>query len=347
MLSHRVLITVISAVAVVSGGLGIAWFLQPQTAYCQIFYNQQQQQQPPEEKNCYYHTPIENYFDGILQLYQHKPGGAVWYLEDPHHQPHLGLCIYNSDCEVKAIGGGWYTDEGPQNNIRNEVPADPSYQRPGNHQGTFDQSVWRRAGYMESPHDWRNMEVSALFYLPPGTDKDPGSYGPAGIDYVLRGSVNSNGNMLECLAQNYHVGYFPTGADAGGKVERDIEHTNGYNAGQITGDKLTSQPIPLMGTGKVFGFKVVIYNDHTNTKVRIDAYLDKTGSGSNWQLIYSFIDPGNGQPDIDSVRGQTHCPGLDPTKAVTFGGPFSGLRLNWSHAFFRQLIFREIIPPYF
>ena len=324
----------ITAIIVAVGGLGIVFLLIPSVvpqAACQIY-------------TVCYSTPTQNYYDGILQFYQHKPGGAIWNLEG---EQNLAACPYNSGCKVVAIGGGWYKNEGPQNNIRNEVPSDPSYlnRKPAVHlggMGPYDQNVWRNAGYMDTPKDWKNMEVSALFYLPPGTTKDVNSFGPAGVDYVLRGGVNEDNYPFTCLAQNYHVGVFTS--DHGAKIERDIEHTSGYNAGQLTGDKLSSSPIELP-IGRVFGFKVVIYNSQDNQKVRIDAYLDTTGSGNKWNLIYSFVD--DGHTILDSVRGQTHCPGLRADLPVTFGGPLSGLRLNWSGAMWRQFTMVEIIQPRF
>jgi hypothetical protein len=331
--------TPVIAIVILFGGLGITFLFLSSTVAtptkCQA------------DSGCYL-PPTRNYYDGILQLYQHKAGGAIWSLES---EPNLNACPYNSNCKVQATSGGWYTDVGAQNNIRNEVPAYPGYvnYKPAVHiggMGPYDQNAWRSAGYMDTPKDWKNVEVSALFYLPPGTTEDQASYGSPSVDYVLRGGVNEDGYPLACLAQNYHVSYMPTGEDHGAKIERDIEHTAGYNAGQLTGNKLTNNDIPLVGTGKVFGYKVVIYNNAANTAVRMDAYLDTTGSGNQWKLIYSYVDDGH-DPRIDSVRGQTHCAGLRPDLPVTFGGPLVGLRLNWSDAQFRQFTIQEIIPPRF
>lgn len=335
---NHILVLIIAGL-VISSSIGILYIFEPNNPIFCAFIPKLTQ------TDCNYY-PKAHYYDNILQLYPHKQGYGLWSLEG---EKNLQACPFNSNCQVVPVGGGWYTDKGGQNNIRNEVPANPAYleERPAvklGGMGPYDQGVWRAAGYMDSPTDWKNIEISSLFYLPPGSGKDAASYGPPGVDYVLRGGVNEDNYPQTCLAQNYHVGYFPTGADGGAKVERDIEHTAGYNAGQITASKLTNQQIPLVGTGKVFGFKVVIYNNHDNTQVRIDAYLDTTGSGSNWKLIYSYIDDGH-KPEIDSVRGDVKCPGLRPDLPVTFGGPLSGLRLNWSGAYFRNFVISEIIPP--
>src|SRR5215469_13225654 len=56
--------------------------------------------------------PQQHYYDGILQLYAHKPGGPLWSLEGnwSNNRP------INSGGEVYPIGGGWYRNTGNINN---------------------------------------------------------------------------------------------------------------------------------------------------------------------------------------------------------------------------------------
>jgi hypothetical protein len=137
----------------------------------------------------------------------------------------------------------------------------------------------------------------------------------------------------------------PVGFDGGAKLERDIEHTEGYCYECYTADYLPGYKyIPLVSTGKVFGYKVVLYNNIANTAVRIDAYIDTTGTGQHWDHMWSYIDKG-GDPRIDSVRGPVECPGIRPDLPVTWGGPLAGFRINWAGVDFKHLTISEIQAP--
>jgi hypothetical protein len=322
-----VLICVGTAVIVVS-------VIFHQNAYCAI---------EPTNQDCYY-PGISYVYDGIIQLYAHNPNGALWSLESNPD------AVFNSGSHIAPVGNGWYTNTGSaMNNIRNEVPSQPDTYKRGYVSlggfGPYNQQEWRQAGYMDTPKDWRNIEMSGIFWFPTGTSKAPGTYGPGIVDMVMRGGVNADQFPATCQATNYHVGYSPIGDDYGLKLERDIEHTNGYCAGCYTGKDIPGFTyVPLVGLGHPFGFKVALYNNAANTAVRIDAYLDVTGTGHHWMLMYTYIDKG-GDPMIDSNRGPIQCTGANPNLPITWGGPLSGYRINWAGAFFRQLTISEIIPP--
>jgi len=291
---------------------------------------------------CNYY-PNQHYYNGILQLYPHNPNGHIWALE-------TGPKPYNGGSDVVPVGGGWYKNSGPDlNRIRNEV-ATPHFAqtRPtlgigGN--GPFNQDAWREAGYMDTPTDWKNVEISGLFF--PCADCQGAGQGPQSVDFVLRGGVQSSETPYNCQAPSYHVAYSFVGADHSWKLERDIDHIQGYSIHGRDGSQLPVAPgMGPIGLGKPFGFKAVIYNNVANTQVRIDVYLDKSGTGSQWKLAWSYIDKG-GDPLIDSIRGSLRCAGEHPELPITFGGPAVSFRINASHVDFRQLTVSEIIPPKF
>jgi len=288
------------------------------------------------------------YFDGVLQLYAFNQYGHRWSLEtDPGQAP------FNSGSTVVPVGDdGWYVNQGPKlTNIRNEVSTPAFHQnRPtlgvgGN--GPYNQDEWRRLGYMNAPDDYKNVEVSGIYY-PPESCVKGGCYGPEGTDFVIRGGVNEDNFPYTCQATNYHINYSFVGADAGSRLERDLDHgaTAGYCKGCINGRELSGGVgIPIMGLGHAFGLKAVVYNNVENTKVHIDLYFDSSGQGNQWKLIWSYIDQGSDRR-IDSVRGQTHCDGLDASKAITWGGPVgASFRINAQGVMFKQLTIQEIVPP--
>ena len=340
MLSHKQQVVVIAAV-IILGGLGITFLLIPTfvpQVKCQIY------------TQCFV-PPTANYYNGILQLYQHNPAGSRWALELNPSQP-----PFNSGSQLVPVGGGWCVNQGSNlANIRNEI-ATPHFlaNRPSlgiGGMGPYNQDDWRRAGYMDTPQDWKNLEISGLFYTGEGCTKAPGTYGPESIDFVLRGGVNQgNGaDPMACQATNYHIAYSgfvstQNPPDGGVKIERDIDHTDGYCQGCIQGNQLPGANIPFIGLGHVFGLKTVIYNNVANTAVRIDSYIDTTGTGSKWQLMYSYIDDGR-DGRIDSARGPLHCLGEHPELPMTWAGPTVSYRINAQGVDVRQLTLQEIIPP--
>lgn len=297
-------------------------------------------QKAKADTNCGYY-PQAYYYNGILQLYKHNPYGHIWALES-------GPLPYNGGSKVVAIGGGWYQNIGNDlNRIRNEVATPhfgknrPSLGIGGN--GPYDQDIWRHYGYMDMPSDWFAVELSGLFYA--CSDCQGAGQGPESVDFVLRGGVQDSTIPYNCQAPSYHIAYGFTGDDGGWKLERDIDHTAGYCNGCRAADKLpVNQNIPIIGLGKVFGLKAVIYNNVQNTKVRLDVYLDPSGTGSQWKLAWSYIDDGK-DPLIDSIRGNIRCQGEHPELPITFGGPAVSFRINADHVDFRQLTVSEIIPP--
>lgn len=291
--------------------------------------------------DCGYY-PQAYYYNGILQLYQHNVRGHIWALELSSQKP------YNGGSDVVPVGGGWYKNIGNDlNRIRNEV-ATPhfSVNRPSlgiGGDGPYDQDQWRYYGFMDKPDDWKNVEISGLFF--PCSDCQGAGQGPQSVDFVLRGGVQSSATPNNCQAPSYHIAYGFTGDDGGWKLERDIDHTDGYCNGCRAANQLPVTPnTPIVGLGHVFGFKAVIYNNVANTQVRIDVYLDSTGTGHNWKLAWSYIDKG-GDPLIDSVRGSIRCTGERPSLPVVWGGPAVSFRINADHVDFRQLTVSEIVPP--
>jgi hypothetical protein len=296
--------------------------------------------------------PTANYYNNVLQLYQYN-GGPRWALElDQNHPP------YNSGSKVVPTENGWYTNVGNQLNIiRNEISASPNYNqiRPWitlGGKGPYDQDQWRAAGFMHKQPlyyggDWKNMEMTGIYYIPEGSQK--AGQGPGSVDFVMRGGVNADQYPLTCQATNYHVAYAGfTGDDGGARIERDIEHTNGYCKGCINARDIPGyKNIPMVKTGQPFGYKVVLYNSVDGKKVRMDAYVDNSPNpGSHWQYMYSYVDDGN-DPRIDSVRGSISCQGVRPELPINWGGSISDFRINWAGAEFRQLTIQSIDAPKF
>jgi len=351
-LSHRLAIVII-ALGITLGGLGLTLFLVGSPFYPKICALQQAANaNQSTDQSCVYFPGQSYYYNGILQLYAFNQTGHRWGLElNPEQLP------YNSGTTVVPTSQGWWVNQGPdQARIRNEVST-PNFAHNRPNLGTgpppYDQGLWRKLGYMDKPDDYKNIEASGLYYIPPYCSKAAGTCGPMAVDMVMRGGVQQSGTPYNCQAPSYHVAFAWSGDDQGARLERDIDHAGGPTGGPrgyckpcINGKELSGGAgIPTIEPGQPFGLKTVLYNNAENTKVHIDVYLDTTGVGNHWQLLWSYIDQG-GDPRIDSVRAPSQCAGADPNLPVTWGGPVgTSFRINAQGVQFRQLTVQEMQPP--
>jgi hypothetical protein len=198
---------------------------------------------------------------------------------------------------------------------------------------TLNQEALAAKGYMQSPNDWKNVEITGYFRV--GSFTEANQNGPRHIELVARGGRNTNdigtidGLSRQCEATTYHSNTY---LDGRVKFEKDLEHTIGYT----TGDPEKQHAIsPLLG--RWIGIKAVFYN-LPDGSVRLEQWIDEN-SNNNWHRVLRFADNGNwggGQPD---------CGGTDHT-IITWGGPIAIFRWdNINDMDVIDLSVREIQPP--
>ena len=281
----------------------------------------------------------------IRKIYPTKPGGEQWYfnIDDPNNDPRTGEGGGPSTTFVqKNDDGSWKVQS---TEVRYGVLTSSGY-----HPElitTLNQHDLAAKGYMQSPNDWKNLEMTGYFKVNSFTDSTQN--GAAHIELVARGGRNTNdltkinGLPEQCEATTYHSNTYVTGRV---KFEKDLQHTVGYTNGDP--EKLLTLTASSL-QGRWIGIKAVFYN-LPDGSVKLEQWVDdgtsdnsnnnnNNPSGNNWHRVLTFVDDGNwggGHPD---------CGGTDHT-IITWGGPIAIFRWdNIDDMDVRGLSVREIQPP--
>jgi hypothetical protein len=252
---------------------------------------------------------------GIREIYPTKPNGEEWFIrpshpeKDPRFSPQTGL-IPNSDGSFKIkstkVRMGVFTSSGYKPNLIQ----------------TLDHSKIASKGYMQSPNDWRDVEITGYIKLNSGT-------GDNFAWYARGGRHTGFGSPEGCEGVAYKGDLYFDGQT---RWTKEQWHTGGY----VFSDY-------LKGTGSIkgkwVGFKSIMYNiDHSGKAgVKLEIWLDKENT-NQWIKVNERVDTGgwgnNGR----------ECGGT-PDQIITWGGPIASFR--WDSASdvdIRDFSVREIAP---
>ena len=252
---------------------------------------------------------------GIREIYPTKPNGEEWFIrpshpeKDPRFSPQTGL-IPNSDGSFKIkstkVRMGVFTSSGYKPNLIQ----------------TLDHSKIASKGYMQSPNDWRDVEITGYIKLNSGS-------GDNFAWYARGGRHTGFGSPEGCEGVAYKGDLYFDGQT---RWTKEQWHTGGY----VFSDY-------LKGTGSIkgkwVGFKSIMYNfDHSGkTSVKLEIWLDKENT-NQWIKVNERVDTGgwgnNGR----------ECGGT-PDQIITWGGPIASFR--WDSASdvdIRDFSVREIAP---
>jgi hypothetical protein len=252
---------------------------------------------------------------GIREIYPTKPNGEEWFIrpshpeKDPRFSPQTGL-IPNSDGSFKIkstkVRMGVFTSSGYKPNLIQ----------------TLDHSKIASKGYMQSPNDWRDVEITGYIKLNSGS-------GDNFAWYARGGRHTGFGSPEGCEGVAYKGDLYFDGQT---RWTKEQWHTGGY----VFSDY-------LKGTGSIkgkwVGFKSIMYNiDHSGKAgVKLEIWLDKENT-NQWIKVNERVDTGgwgnNGR----------ECGGT-PDQIITWGGPIASFR--WDSASdvdIRDFSVREITP---
>ena len=249
---------------------------------------------------------------GIRMLYPSKPNGEQWYIradhpeKDPQFRPQVPLSK-NSDGSFKVTEG----------KIRMGV-----WPSTGNHPEkitTYNEKELEKKGYMESPNDWRNVEITGYVKFNKGVNYD-------NFAWYARGGIHTNGK--ECEGTAYKGQLYYSGKTRFAKEQWFVSY-------------VFSPYKQSMGSmnGKWIGFKTAMYNVEKNghLAVKLEIWLDKS-NGGNWQKVYDYIDDGGWGNDGQACGGR-------PDQIISWGGPLVAFR--WDNAEdvdIKDFSVREILP---
>jgi hypothetical protein len=249
---------------------------------------------------------------GIKMLYPSKPNGEQWYIrsdhpeKDPQFRPQVPLSK-NSDGSFKVTEG----------KIRMGV-----WPSTGNHPEkitTYNEKELEKKGYMESPNDWRNVEITGYVKFNKGVNYD-------NFAWYARGGIHTNGK--ECEGTAYKGQLYYSGKTRFAKEQWFVSYV--FSPYKQSMDSMK---------GKWIGFKTAMYNVEKNghIAVKLEIWLDKSNDG-NWQKVYDYIDDGGWGNDGQECGGR-------PDQIISWGGPLAAFR--WDNADdvdIKDFSVREILP---
>ena len=255
---------------------------------------------------------------GVLKIYPTKQDGEQWYLksnpnDDPRYSPQTTL-TKNSDGSFKVkstkVRMGVFTSSGFHPEKIN----------------TLNHNKIAQAGYMQSPNDWRDVEITGYVKL---KSVNSGSSNDNFVWYARGGRHTGFGSPQGCEGVAYKGGLFYGGAT---RWEKEQWHSGGYVFAEF-GKNIG--PIK----GKWVGLKVIMYNIVQNGKsaVKLELWVDKSNN-NNWIKATEKIDKGGWGNNGMECGGK-------PDQIITWGGPIAAFR--WDGATdvdIKKFSVREIVP---
>jgi hypothetical protein len=267
---------------------------------------------------------------GIREIYQTKnSGGAVqeWYFntDNPGKDPRTGGENPYTKFVQKNPDGSWKVRS---IEVRYGILTSSGYHP--NLITTFNQTQLATKGYMQSPNDWKNVEMTGYFKVNHFTSSTHN--GAAHIELLARGGRNTNELPRQCEATTYHSNTYETGRV---KFEKDLMHITGYTSNST--DPQKKQVIPKLDR-KWAGIKAVFYNLSNGKGVKLEQWIDQDASNT-WHKVLEFIDNGHWG------GGHPNCGGTDHT-IITWGGPIAIFRWdNIDDMDIKDFSIREIQDP--
>ncbi|HEX2305946.1 MAG TPA: hypothetical protein VHH33_06630, partial [Nitrososphaeraceae archaeon] len=251
---------------------------------------------------------------GVLKIYPTKEDGEQWHLKsninnDPRFSPQTTL-TKNSDGSFKV------TSTKVRMGVLTSSGFDPEKINTLNH------NKIALAGYMQSPNDWRDVEITGYVKLNSGNNDNF-------VWYARGGRHTGYGSPHGCEGVAYKGGLFYDGST---RWEKEQWHTGGYVFGEF-GKNIG--PI----NGKWVGLKVIMYNTVQNDKtaVKLELWVDNKNN-NNWIKAAEKIDTGGWGNTGSECGGK-------PDQIITWGGPIAAYR--WDGATdvdIKKFSVREIVP---
>ncbi|MPZ08376.1 MAG: hypothetical protein GEU26_18505 [Nitrososphaeraceae archaeon] len=233
-------------------------------------------------------------------------------LHDPQFDPKVELTHNDEDLS-------WHVDD---SKVRMNVYTSSGYNE--SKMITYDQKELAKKGYMHSPNDWKNVEMTGFVKYEEGNDDQ-------NFAWYVRGGKHTDSE--DCEGSAYKGQLFYEGDSRFAKQQWFVSYAFTDEKEQVT--------YPLKD--RWVGFKFVVYNlpplKNGTVFVKMENWINENGDGITWKKIDERIDRGNW-----GERGE-HCDGK-PAQIITWGGPIATFR--WDNADsvdIKCFSVREIKPP--
>ena len=255
---------------------------------------------------------------GIKRIYPTKSNGEEWFMNmaNPTGDSRSFLYTEPANAISKNADGTW--------KIKAPFVRYHAYPSSGYHPEqitTYNQKSLATKGYMQSPNDWKNVEMTGYIKVNSFQQDDDTAW-------YNRGGRHTSEQPCEGTAYMGDVYY-------SGKTRFPKEqwHNGGYSFSPTVSAVSSLED-------RWVGIKYVVYNFVQNGKtvVKLENWIDNNNNG-NWAKIYEYTDTGGWGTEGD------HCGG-DPDQIITWGGPVATFR--WDSATdvdIKNFSVREIQPP--
>ena len=262
---------------------------------------------------------------GVRQILPTKSGGEEWFITiEPDDDGRIR--IQGNGGEINYNENSEYYTMSQNSNVRIGIETSDGYKQS---QIDLDHNTIHDRGYMQTPKDWRNIEMTGYF-------KYSGSTNTV-MAFYCRTGVHSSSRSCEGLSYKGTVN-LKTGFSRFVKEQWHVQQL-------YTDEKDTGLGVPK---DKWFGMKLILYNFNNNLHVRGEIYLDKL-ENNTWELVDSFTDTGGWGENAGKCQkegGEVETPDT-PDMIHTHGGPL--VHYKWEggngNVQFKKLSVREIVPP--
>jgi len=250
---------------------------------------------------------------GIREIYPTKSNGEEWFMnsnpgKDSRFSPQTQLTP-NSDGSFKVkstkVRMGVFTSSGYH-------PPDIS---------TLNHGEIAAKGYMQSPNDWRDVEITGYVKVNSGS-------GDNFAWYARGGRHTGHGSPEGCEGVAYKGGLYFNGDTRWAKEQWHVSYV-------FSGHQMSMSPL----NGKWVGFKTIMYNiqEGDKTAVKLEIWLDKDNN-NQWVKANERVDNGGWGNNGGECGGEAD-------QIITWGGPIATFR--WDSAQdvdIRDFSVREIAP---
>jgi hypothetical protein len=255
---------------------------------------------------------------GIQKIYPTKQGGEEWFMDmtdgkDPRSDP--PSMTKNSDGSFKV----------KSTKVRYGVFTTAGYD--ANKIESLDQADLEEKGYMQSPNDWKNFEITGYVKVNKGSSDENFAW------YGRGGRHTGNGSPEGCEGTAYKGDLFYDGRVRFAKEQWHVSYV-------FTDHKEAMSSIE----GKWVGFKTIMWNmvQDGKTVVKMEIWVDKNEDGNQdgpWEKVDENIDGGGWGTEGGECGGK-------PDQILSWGGPIATFR--WDGATdvdIKNFSVREIQPP--
>jgi hypothetical protein len=278
---------------------------------------------------------------GVKMQYKTKSNGDEWFMDMDNFEEDNRIKISADNVDKEKNGAYW--NGSPDTSMNPDSFRVTVFNESGEREATWDHGLAAQRGFMASPEDWRNVEITGYFRINSTRNRSEE------ITMYSRGGRHSGGSDRQrCRGTAYKPGIQYDGKP---NFLKEYWHSNG--AWHNDADEFKEmQGGPGNIIEKWIGQKVCVYDIKENggDHVKIEVYYDLVGKDdfdkppNNWKNYFTLIDNGNNMGQIDQ-RMARECKSRNRREIFSWGGPVVTFRMDDARSIdFKWLSVREIEP---